>query len=441
MFLCYSVTMKSEHLERCQVATPHDVVSLLWALARGERKGRKFGRVIDLGAGDARFAQDGQHFREYLGVERDKSRYRDAKLPTNAMIVHQDALDVRDIGFDLCIGNPPYIRHHHLEPAWRDHAHHQLKEAGGPALKLTANLFVMFLAQALLLTKAAGLVVQLIPFEWVTRPSAAELREFIRKNGWGVKVYRFKADIFPTVLTTASITIIDKSRCYNEWIFGEIGRDGVIESVKTPTGNANGVLPYADRHEDSHALRGLSPGGQNIFVLTEEQRLFHCLHRRRDVVPCVTSLRGVALDATLLDTELFEEQFVRSGRRCWLIRSDREQLSAVLKDYLESVGEAWKAYSTCTSRDVWWQYRGHPVPDLLVSSGFVGNGPKILVNSVGAVAVGSVYGVIGTGATGPDVMAARLRAYDFGRRVVHHANNLKKIEVNQLNAVLHRLLR
>lgn len=433
--------MKSEHLERCQIATPHDVVSLLWALARGERKGRKFGRVLDLGAGDARFAQDGRHFHEYLGVERDKSRYLDAKLPTNAVILHQDALDVRDNEFDLCIGNPPYIRHHHLEPAWRDHAHHQLKEVGGPALKLTANLFVMFLAQALLLTKAAGLVVQLIPFEWVTRPSAAELREFIRKNGWGVKVYRFKADIFPTVLTTASITIIDKSQCNNEWIFGEIGRDGVIESIKTPTGNANGVLPYADRHGDSHALRGLSPGGQNIFVLTEERRLFHGLHRRRDVVPCVTSLRGVALDATLLDTELFEEQFVRSGRRCWLIRSDREQLSASLKDYLESVGETWKAYSTCTNRDVWWQYRGHPVPDLLVSSGFVGKGPKILVNAVGAVAVGSVYGVIGTGAASPDVMATRLRAYDFRRRVVHHANNLKKIEVNQLNAVLHRFMR
>ncbi|ODT93594.1 MAG: hypothetical protein ABS82_12035 [Rhodanobacter sp. SCN 67-45] len=441
MFLCYGSTMKSEHLERCQVATPHDVVSLLWALARGERKGQKFGRVIDLGAGDARFAQDGRHFHEYLGVERDESRYQGVKLPVNATILHQDALDVRGIGFDLCIGNPPYIRHHHLEPGWRNHAHNQLKEAGGPALKLTANLYVLFLAQALLLTKTTGLVVQLIPFEWVTRPSAAELRDFIRENGWGVKVYRFKADIFPTVLTTASITIIDKSRHDGEWLFGEIGRDGVIESVKTPTGNADGVLPYAARHERSHALRGLSPGGQEIFVLTEEQRLFHGLRRRRDVVPCVTTLKSVAPDATFLDTCLFEEQFIRSGRRCWLIRSDRVQLSEVLKDYLKSVGEAWKAYSTCTNRGTWWQYRGHPIPDLLVSSGFVGKGPKVLVNTAGAIAVGSVYGVIGTGAAGAGAMAARLRAYDFRRRVVHHANNLKKIEVNQLNAVLHRLVR
>jgi len=433
--------MKNEHLERCQIATPHDVVSLLWALARGERKGRKFGRVIDLGAGDARFAQDGRHFREYLGIERDTSRYRGAKLSANATILHQDALNVRDSGFDLCIGNPPYIRHHHLEPAWRDHAHHQLKELGGPVLKLTANLYVLFLAQALLLTKAAGLVVQLIPFEWVTRPSAAELRDFVRKKGWGVKVYRFKADIFPTVLTTASITIIDKSKRDGEWVFGEIGRDGVIAPIKNATGTANSVLPYADRHEDSHALRGLSPGGQDIFVLTEEQRLFHGLHRRRDVVPCVTSLRAVAPDVTLLDAVKFEEQFVRLGRRCWLIRSDREQLSGPLQDYLKSVGEAWKAYSTCANRSVWWQYRRHPVPDLLVSSGFVGKGPKILVNSVGAVAVGSVYGVIGTGAAGPDAVASRLRAYDFRKRVVHHANNLKKIEVNQLNATLHRLMR
>jgi len=129
---------------------------------------------------------------------------------------------------------------------------------------------------------------------------------------------------------------------------------------------------------------------------------------------------------------------VQAGRRCWLIRSDESNLSASLHAYLQSVkAERWQAYSTCTVRQVWWRYRPHPAPAVLFSSGFVGSGTKVLVNEVGAIALGSVYGVIckdqGRSA---DHIAQQLRDYDFAKCVVSHSNNLKKVEVRQLNAVL-----
>jgi hypothetical protein len=76
----------------------------------------------------------------------------------------------------------------------------------------------------------------------------------------------------------------------------------------------------------------------------------------------------------------------------------------------------------------------HPVPRILFSSGFTEFGPKVMLNSVGARAVGAVLGIHGK------VPARRLQNHlltlNFEKRVVAHARKLKKVEVKQLNAVL-----
>lgn len=431
--------MKIEHLQNCQVETPREIVELVWTLACALRKGGKFSRVVDLGAGDARFSRRAQAYDQYTGVEVDKAKVKGLNLPLNVEVVLADAMKWKGAGFDLCIGNPPYIRHHNLDPKWRAEVLEQIAKESGVNLKLTANLFVLFLMQALLRTHENGLVVQLIPFEWVTRPSASELRDYINANKWDVTVYRFNTDIFPRVLTTASVTIIDKSSRNGRWSFSEIGKDGLVKSLQHPSGHATEVLLYEDRKGNLYGLRGLSPGGQDLFVLTEEERLHFSLKKRRDVVPCVTTLRAVPGDVQHLTTESFQKHFVGAGKRCWLIRSDRDIVSDELRRYLDSVGNRWQQYSTCTDRELWWHYRPHPTPALLISSGFVGKTPKLLVNSIGAIAVGSVYGIISLGDDVPEQIAQKLREYDFEQRVVSHSNNLKKVEVRQLNTVLAQL--
>ncbi len=433
--------MKPQHLQRCQVATPLDVVDLLWNLALAERKGAKFPFVLDLGAGDARIARSAKaRFGRYVGVEQDRHKITQAGLPRAAQVVQGDAMVWRGTKASLSIGNPPFIKSAHLDPRWRTAVLDRLEHESGTRLKDTANVFVLFMMQALLRTRNDGLVVQLVPYEWVTRPSAAEFRAYLHEQRWDVQVYRFDADIFPRVLTTASVVIIDKRGNEGQWAFGEIGRNGAVRTFTSPSGTAKSVLPYADRDGNVHALRGLSPGGQEIFVLTEQQRLHYGLKKQRDVAPCVTSLRRLDKDTEVLDAETFRRDFVEAGARCWLIRSDKAHWSSELSTYLDSVGTRWKRYSTCTNRSQWARYVSHPAPALLVSSGFVGKAPKIVVNEIGAVAVGSVYAVL-TQRSKPKLakLVSRLRAYDFSRRLVHHSNNLRKIEVRQLNAVLQRV--
>lgn len=429
--------MKIEHLSRCQVSTPLEIVDLLWTIALERRQGDVFPRVLDLGAGDARFARRRDAYEFYTGIEIDKKKAQAAVLPAGAVVQVTDAMRFKEGTYDLCIGNPPYIRHHNLDSDWRAKVLQRFSKQAGVNMKSTANAYIMFLMQALLKTAEDGLVVQLIPFEWVTRPSAKELRDYIDKMGWRVSVYRFSAEIFPTVLTTASISIIDKRSKVGGWEFGEIGRDGTIKLLEHASGSSSAVLPYENRTSALYGLRGLSPGGQEIFVLTEQERLHFSLQKRRDVTPCVTTLRHISVDTEELDVDLFQNHFVAAGKRCWLIRSDKEKVSPELKTYLDHVGERWKKYSTCTLRQTWWRYRPHPRPTLLFSSAFVGKTSKVLVNSAGAIAVGAVYGIIASDPkSAAGTLAERLRQYDFRQRVVSHSNNLKKVEVRQLNAVL-----
>jgi hypothetical protein len=74
---------------------------------------------------------------------------------------------------------------------------------------------------------------------------------------------------------------------------------------------------------------------------------------------------------------------------------------------------------------------------LLVATGFTVHGPKVLINQVGAYAIGSVCGIH---TVKPKLPVRRLQQFlcgvDFEKRVVAHSGQLKKIEIRQFNAVL-----
>ena len=80
------------------------------------------------------------------------------------------------------------------------------------------------------------------------------------------------------------------------------------------------------------------------------------------------------------------------------------------------------------------------MPAVLVASGFIGKAPKVLVNEAKAIAVGSVYGIVADAdAPSARTIAQGVGGFDFSRRIVHHSNNLKKLEVRQLNTILNQL--
>ena len=414
---------------QAQVFTPPNVVKLFWRLLNERRE--NLGVVLDLGAGDGRFATSGKYER-YLGIEIDEATQR-GKLPQNAELRYGCAFATADRNWDAVIGNPPYVRHHYIELPWTESVARRFKKSMGVQLHGQANLFVYFLLLGIELSKENGLVAMITPYEWVSRPSAKPLRDLIERSGWGVSVYRCRDQIFDGVMTTASISIIDKSDTSGKWTFHEISADGNIRAKRQRSGTKHLVLPYAKRGT-CWALRGLSPGTQKVFTLTEGERIHHGLSLT-DVWPCVTSLMPLPQDCTALNLAAFRKFYRDAGEKCWLIKSSEKTISPELSRYLNGVDATLRDTATCMNRDTWFAFKPFPVARLLVASAFTKFGPKVVKNTIRAHHVGSVYGTFGPAAATPKLLT-ELRKFNFERRVVQHSGKLKKIEVRQLNSVL-----
>jgi predicted RNA methylase len=418
-------------LSSSQVATPAPVVDLYWRIMRTHRE--RIPRVLDLGAGDARFARGG-NFDRYLGIEIDPQVAKTAKVPKNGRVRVGCAFSAHDEGFDGCIGNPPYVRHHYIASPWKQKTLGMLNKALRASLDGHGNLYLYFIALGLLKTHASGLIGLVVPFEWVSRPSAKGVRAILDREGWSVSVYRFQKPVFSRVLTTASISIIDKANRGGAWNYFDISDKFEIEPRTGFVSNGTSILKHSKRGK-IFAQRGLSPGSQRIFTLTEGERIHHGLHLS-DVVPCVTSLRAVPANVRTLDKAAFNTHLVENGKRCWLIKSNRKSLSERLRLYLAGILPSVRATWTCKNQVPWYNFEKPKVPRLLLHSGFTSHGPKVLVNKAGVVNVGSVYGVF----LPVNVAAKRLQSYllnrDVESRVVPHAKTLKKLEVGQVNSLL-----
>lgn len=423
-------------LATSQVDTPEEIVRIFWKITHRYRP--RFSRVLDLGAGDGRFAIGG-HFSSYEGVEIDTSRSPCVKLPHRAVILHSCAFKHEGTGYAACIGNPPYVRHHDLDERWRDSVAGRLGRTTGIEMNRKCNLYIYFLFLALLKSKRDGIVSAIVPYEWVSRPSAKPLRDYIKRNRWHVDIYRFSEPIFGNVLTTASISVIDKENQDGQWQYFSLSSGGDVSALKQLTGADRQLLPYEKRGR-LWAMRGMSPGTQKVFTLTEGERI-HAGLTQDDVLPCVTSLRDIPADLKYLTEPVFRKRFVGAGARCWLIRSNAESFSPRLQAYLDSIPEVLRDTWTCNSREPWYRYILFDAPCLLVSTGFRRFGPKVLVNSISAHAVGSVCGVYADDGTAWSCVRAYLTGINFENRIVPHANGLRKIEIRQLNAALNRYVR
>jgi len=418
-------------LSESQVTTPEPVVSLFWRLTKRHREHLR--SVLDMGAGDCRFARGGC-FDRYIGVETDRDRVERAKPPANGKIIHGCVFGHKATEYEACVGNPPYARHHDIQSPWKEQTIARLERELAISLDKHCNLYIYFLCLGLLKSSRDGLVALVIPYEWVSRPSAKAVRDYIHSNRWNVAVYRFQMAIFKGVMTTASVSIVDKARRDDRWIYYDITPAYRVVPRRGITNSKGGVLSYAERGR-IWALRGLSPGSQKVFTLTEGERV-HAGLSKRDVVPCVTTLRGVPRSLRTLSRAAFEKCFVQAGARCWLIRSHEDKRSSALGAYLEAVPEKDRQTYTCQNQTPWFKFKPHPVPQVLFSSGFTRFGPKVLVNSAGACAVGSVWGVHSKTTLAVRRLQRFLLGINFEERVVAHAKTLKKVEVKQLNAVL-----
>ena len=180
----------SSYLERCQVDTPATVVAATWKHVRRLRPGG-VGTVLDLGAGDGRFAQQGV-YESYVGYEIDARRCARGTVAAQ-----------RAVAQPMCILRSPLrcrrvyrqspVRQESADPA-------ELAPEGPWRTRATDGCFALGSGECL-----AVLLLErpcLSEGRWSCGPgcsvrvgvasSAEALRNYIREQRWTVCVYRLR---------------------------------------------------------------------------------------------------------------------------------------------------------------------------------------------------------------------------------------------------------
>ena len=110
-------------------------------------------------------------------------------------------------GFDVVIGNPPYIRPHHLpsvvkESLWQQFATFEKK----------ADIYVCFMEKGIRLLSDDGHLAYIVSDGWLRLDSFEKIRDFLLDNVEPKKIIDFTADVFETATVKTCIAIFKKGR-------------------------------------------------------------------------------------------------------------------------------------------------------------------------------------------------------------------------------------
>lgn len=197
--------------------TPIEIVRAMCAWA--EESGKPV-RIIDPGIGSGRFILEaGRRFRfvTLLGVEIDplaaviaRGNIAAAGMAKRARIELTDfrtlMIDALD-GQTLFIGNPPYVRHHRIEPIWKQWLTEKAAECGFHASQL-AGLHVHFLLATVMKARRGDYGSFITAAEWLDVNYGSLVRELFLGplGGENIIVVDPKAMPFPDAQTTAAVT-------------------------------------------------------------------------------------------------------------------------------------------------------------------------------------------------------------------------------------------
>jgi adenine-specific DNA-methyltransferase len=196
--------------------TPPAIVKamLAWALEQATPA-----RIVDPGAGSARFlVQSAQAFpkAQLLGVEIDplacviaRANLAASGYASRSRIILGDyrEADLQSKDRTLFLGNPPYVRHHLIEPTWKAWLTDRAKSLGLEASQL-AGLHVYFFVTTVLAARGGDFGALITAAEWLDVNYGKLVRDlFLGKlGGHGILVIEPTATPFPETATTAAIT-------------------------------------------------------------------------------------------------------------------------------------------------------------------------------------------------------------------------------------------
>lgn len=211
--------LRSAEQRRPQGATytPFRIVGamLSWAKAFGQPN-----RIVDAGVGSGRFLiAAGRRFRSaaLVGVELDplaaliaRAQLACAGLAARAQVI---VADYRDValpaveGRTFFVGNPPYVRHHLIEPRWKAWLVEAARRYGLEASQL-AGLHAYFLLATVAKAKPGDFGAFITSAEWLDVNYGQLVRELFlgELGGLSLNVIEPTANPFPDAATTGAIT-------------------------------------------------------------------------------------------------------------------------------------------------------------------------------------------------------------------------------------------
>jgi len=272
---CYLMSA-AERRGQGQTFTPAAVVEGMVNWSRRQR--RRVTRIVDPGAGTGRYtiaALKSFPTARAVAVEKDpmvalmlKANLVVTGLYRRVRVVIGDYrhLELAPVGgCTLFIGNPPYVRHHDIEPEWKDWYASTLKGIGHRGSKL-AGLHLHFFLKTLQLSSKGDIGCFITAAEWLDVGYGSALRELLT-NGLGGKdvfVIDPTVKVFGDAMVSASITTFSPGITRGGLRFAQIATERQIRTLARGTPIQMSVA--RDEPKWSFLVRGGRPARPEGFI-------------------------------------------------------------------------------------------------------------------------------------------------------------------------------
>lgn len=291
--------------------------------------------------------------------------------------------------FDLIVCNPPYVRHHHLSRTQKAELRRASAAAAGVRFSGLAGLYCHFIALAHSWMRRGAVAVWLVPSEFMDVNYGAPLKEYLLGRVTLLRIHQFEPDDvqFADALVSSAVVVIRNepppgnhvvefsqgSTLANPVRRARLGISRIGANQRwTQLANGGVEPPVRDNANDSMRLgdlftirRGLVTGGNDFFVLSEEQIDRHQLPRDLfvPILPSPRYLRETEVHA--LEDGSPDLQKRRFLLNCDLPEEEVAEAFPSLWTYLSSAPQSLRERYICRHRTPWYRQERRPAAPLL----------------------------------------------------------------------------
>lgn len=130
-------------------------------------------------------------------------------------------------GFDVVIGNPPYVRPHNIDDSEKVYLWGKYFVASQKT-----DLYAFFTEKGALILKENGILGYIMPKTWMSIHSFIKLRQFILENYNIIQIGLLPSKVFDDALVETAIIILENKPSLNEFLFIDVIENKIIKTEK-----------------------------------------------------------------------------------------------------------------------------------------------------------------------------------------------------------------